>query len=219
MISNNTQAIIDKAIAEGMAIYYVIIRMDGQMDADGYPDSSMMTETSRTFAGTDYAEAQEIMHKMANETTIDDFNGCADFDLFCVELDAAMAEIIVDDSELTDFDTDDADCLDSDTAYYHFKSLEGCILCFWSWQKHIGYARKFEEVREAYCDETEQFLVPKDQTFVRQCSVVATKEQLEGLSAEEKKDVVMRELENMGKWQNGYEYYVNMLFGLNEEED
>ena len=65
-------------------------------------------------------------------------------------------------------------------ANYEFnKSLEGCILVFWSWERYIGYARKCIEVRRAYSDETETLLTKQDKVFATQCDILLTAEEVE----------------------------------------
>ena len=60
-------------------------------------------------------------------------------------------------------------------ANYDFeKSLEGCILVFWSWQTHIGYARKCIDIRRAEKSDTAAILTKKDKVFVTQCDILLT---------------------------------------------
>ncbi len=65
-------------------------------------------------------------------------------------------------------------------ANYDFnKSIEGSIIVVWSWERYIGYARKFHELRYAHSDETEQMLTKEDRVSATQVDVVMTKEEVE----------------------------------------
>lgn len=59
------------------------------------------------------------------------------------------------------------------------KSLKGCCLVFWSWQRYIGYSRRFEEVRMADDDDTEELLSEIDKTNAIQCSILLTAEEVQ----------------------------------------
>lgn len=64
-------------------------------------------------------------------------------------------------------------------ANYDFdKSLEGCILVFWSWERYTGYARKCLDVRHAYFTETEALLTKQDRVFATQCDILLTAEEV-----------------------------------------
>ena len=58
------------------------------------------------------------------------------------------------------------------------KSLEGCILVFWSWERYTGYARKCLDVRHAYFTETEALLTKQDRVFATQCDILLTAEEV-----------------------------------------
>lgn len=87
-------------------------------------------------------------------------------------------------------------------ANYDFnKSLEGCILVFWSWERHIGYARECIEVRRAYSEETETLLTKRDKVFATQCDILLTAEEVE--SADDLQEAVREALErDSWKWNN-----------------
>ena len=81
------------------------------------------------------------------------------------------------------------------------KSLEGCILVFWSWERHIGYARKCIEVRRAYSDETETILTKRDKVFVTQCDILLTAEEVN--NAENLQESILEALaKSSWKWTN-----------------
>jgi hypothetical protein len=86
---------------------------------------------------------------------------------------------------------------------YEYESLEGCILVFWSWQTHVGYCRKCEEIRYAYSDETSKMCILEDRCYRTQCSVLCEAKELEGLSREDINNLVNQKLgESHWKWQN-----------------
>ena len=89
-----------------------------------------------------------------------------------------------------------------DAANYDFgKSLEGCILVFWSWQRHIGYARKCIEVRHANPEDTESLTTKQDKTFVAQCDILLTAEEV--AEAEDLQEAVREALSKSSwKWTN-----------------
>lgn len=89
---------------------------------------------------------------------------------------------------------------DIECANYDFnKSIEGAIIVVWAWEKHIGYAREFKELRYAWHDETERMLTKEDRTFVPQVDVVMTKEEVES-SADLKAELTKRLLGNRDTW-------------------
>lgn len=87
-------------------------------------------------------------------------------------------------------------------ANYDFnKSLDGCILVFWSWQRYIGYARKCIEVRRAYSDETETILTKQDRVFATQCDILLTADEVG--NADNLQDAVLNALaKSSWKWTN-----------------
>ena len=56
--------------------------------------------------------------------------------------------------------------------------MKGCCLVFWSWQRYIGYSRRFEEVRMADDYDTEELLCEIDKTNAIQCSILLTAEEV-----------------------------------------
>lgn len=89
---------------------------------------------------------------------------------------------------------------DIECANYDFnKSIEGSIIVVWAWEKHIGYAREFKELRYAWHDETERMLAKEDRTFVPQVDVVMTKEEVES-SADLKAELTKRLLGSSDRW-------------------
>lgn len=89
-----------------------------------------------------------------------------------------------------------------DAANYDFgKSLEGCILVFWSWQRYIGYARKCIEVRHANPEDTESLTTKQDKTFVTQCDILLTAKEV--AEADDLQEAVREALSKPSwKWTN-----------------
>lgn len=87
-------------------------------------------------------------------------------------------------------------------ANYDFdKSLDGCVLVFWRWERYIGYARKLIDVRRAYDDDTEALLTKQDRVGVTQCDVLLTKQEAD--DADDLQEAIREKLESDSwKWQN-----------------
>lgn len=85
---------------------------------------------------------------------------------------------------------------------YDFKkSLEGCILVFWAWERYIGYARKCIEIRWAENGETEELLAKQDKVNAAQCDILLTAEEVK--NARDIKEAVRDAMEmDSWKWQN-----------------
>lgn len=105
----------------------------------------------------------------------------------------AVAEYIVDNSE----DEWPVDC-----ANYDFdKTLEGAIIVCWSWQTHVGYARKCEALRYGYSDDTESLLTKEDCCYRTQCDVVMTADEVD--SCADLAEALMDKLHDSSwKWTN-----------------
>ena len=83
-------------------------------------------------------------------------------------------------------------------ANYDFnKSQEGAILIFWSWVTHIGYARKCLKIRRADSNDTEAILTKQDKTFVTQCDILLTAEEV--AAADNIQDAISERLAD-GAW-------------------
>ena len=81
------------------------------------------------------------------------------------------------------------------------ESLEGCILVFWYWEKYVGYARKCIDVRKAFSDDTFKILTKSDKTFITQCDILLTSEEVE--KADNLCDAIQEALlKSSWKWQN-----------------
>lgn len=125
------------------------------------------------------------------------------------------AEISPDDLDDVDFDEveefGDSDLLkifnyyrdyeDSRDVEYQYKSVDGALLVFWSWNRYIGYARDLQEIREGMYSEDESICIKQDKTFVTQCDVLIEKQELEGLSREDRRSLIEQRLgESQWKW-------------------
>ena len=64
-------------------------------------------------------------------------------------------------------------------ANYDFdKSIEGAIIVVWSWERYIGYARNFLELRYADHTETEALLTKEDRVSATQVDIVMTADEV-----------------------------------------
>lgn len=88
-------------------------------------------------------------------------------------------------------------------ANYDFdKSLEGAVLVFWSWERYVGYARKFIEVRRGYSDDKEALLTKQDKVFATQCDVLLTADEVSE-AGDDLHEVMLDKLQDGSwKWQN-----------------
>lgn len=123
--------------------------------------------------------------------------------------------------QLEQYIIDNNDWINLDVPNYDFdKSIEGAIIVFWSWKTYVGYCRKFEGMRYAGYNETERMLTKQDSTFVTQCSILMTAEEVaasEGLRAD-----LEDALWNRGwKWNNTHAVYaaIDELAPENDDDD
>ncbi len=74
--------------------------------------------------------------------------------------------------------------------------IEGAIVVRWNWEKYIGYARNFEGLRYAYCDETDNSIDTGnlERTFRSNESVLLTAEEIDGLEGQDLLDRINEEL-------------------------
>lgn len=90
-----------------------------------------------------------------------------------------------------------------DCANYDFdKSIEGAIVVVWSWQRHVGYARKCECLRYASEGETEKLLTKEDKSFVSQVDIVMTAEEVAQAGDDLQLQLYDRLHEESWRWQN-----------------
>lgn len=154
----------------------------------------------------DIDEAKKAMQELADETK-PEFGVTTEIILLSAEIGPEDVEDI--DTENGDFfDNDDLleifkECCDfNDSIYkdYEYKSLDGALLVFWRWHKYVGYARNIAEIREGW-HEDESICIKRDSLTATQCDVLATKEELEGLSDSDRKTLIRQRLdESRWKW-------------------
>lgn len=115
-----------------------------------------------------------------------------------------------DDSDLLEIFNENRDYEDSRNVEYQYKSVDGALLVFWSWNRYIGYARDLREIREGMYGEDESICIKQDRTFVTQCDVLIEKQELEGLSREYRRSLIEQRLgESHWKWTMKAESYIH----------
>lgn len=217
MISSKTQEIIDIAIKDGMAKYYIINKTAHEVDSEGCPQDGTETVIETLVAGTDKDEAVNTARSLA-EAEQPQFKEEISCTVAEARIDRDAAECVTDDSDLASPE-DLFEVARFDNAY-QYQSVYKDILVFYRWEKYVNYARKFVEIREGYYSEDESITINSDKAFSAQCEIAAKASELEGLSDEEKYSLVMERLGQMDKW-NGeepYKQYVKELFGQQEAE-
>lgn len=90
---------------------------------------------------------------------------------------------------------------------YQFKDLTGAVVVVWSWETHVGYARKFIELRtvsEFNSCHDESLLVPVDYTNRPQASLLFTADEAENLIEDDTYDEELekRLFDKSWKWTN-----------------
>jgi len=112
-----------------------------------------------------------------------------------------LGDMAFDDSDLLDIFNDRRDYEESIDVTYQYKNLDGALLVFWSWNRYIGYARDLQEIREGMYGEDESICIKQDKTFVTQCDVLIEKQELEGLSKQDRRTLIEQRLgESHWKW-------------------
>lgn len=112
---------------------------------------------------------------------------------------AQVDEIVLDD---------DDDIIDIQTAYYgeenRGRSLEGCIIVGWSWEKHVGYSRNLIDIfKNHHRLEFEADLITgnEESTFKNNFSILLTKEEAE--ETDDLESLIKEEL-NRDYWKWNY---------------
>lgn len=119
------------------------------------------------------------------------------------KIDTEFYDVENDDDIFDLFDDDFEPCDDWRTIYYDYKSIEGAIIVFWSWQTYVGYCRSIHEIRVGDRGETEELCVEDDSVYVENASVLVEKEDLEGLTKAEVRKLIMHNLnDTYWKWSN-----------------
>lgn len=161
---------------------------------------------------TDREKAWDAIEEKANEHEA----GFGEYD----EFDLRKAKISPDDldgidwEELEEFDNfDDEKLFDlineecyndwDDTVKevsYSYPSVQGAILVIWGWERYVGYSRMIHEIRYGMQGEDESICCPIDHIYRPQASVIATAEEIEGLSKAELHSLLETKLFEEGDW-------------------
>jgi hypothetical protein len=89
--------------------------------------------------------------------------------------------------------------IENEYVYYDYKPLEGSILVFWQWHRHVGYSRTCKSIEYAGYNDTEKMCIEEDRVCQTFCSVLCSKKELAGLSKKEVKKLVNNKL-NLAYW-------------------
>lgn len=177
-----------------------------ETDITGSEDTELYT--NRKFATIDYEEFVRV-----NRDNIS-FGEVIEVSLYCAE------------SEDEEPNIDDLQGIREEVASefirYNYASVDGALLVCWHWDRYIGYARELREIRYGYYGETEEMCVETEKTFRPQWSVLATAEELEGLTDEEKRELAEERLnESHWKWnmRSNIAAALDVVFPEEEEED
>ena len=158
----------------------------------------------------DVAKSTELEFGVRTEICLDKAEISPD-DLDGVDFDEVeeFGGMVFGDSDLLEIFNDHRDYEDSRDVEYQYKSVEGALLVFWSWNRYIGYARDLQEIREGMYGEDESICIKQDKTFVTQCDVLIEKQELEGLSREDRRSLIEQRLgESQWKWTMKAEAYI-----------
>lgn len=122
--------------------------------------------------------------------------------------------------ELEQYILNYSDWINLDVPNYNFdESIEGSIVVCWSWDRYVGYARKFEELRYAYCGETKRLLTKRDSTFVQQYDIVMTADEI--ASCDDLEQELYDRLIGDWKWRNtnAVERAISEISGSDDNDD
>ena len=160
---------------------------------------------------TDREEAWNAIEALANEHEAE-FGKYDDFDLWKAKLSPDDLDGI-DWEELEEWDDfDDEKLLELIERYntdvddtvsevsYTYQSVQGALLVIWGWERYVGYSRMIHEIREGMYGEDERMCCPIDNTYLPQASVIATAEEIEGLSKAELHSMLEKKLLEEGDW-------------------
>ena len=147
--------------------------------------------------------ALETMKNLAKEYVADDKEIVVEF---------ATIEVRFEDIEDEDFDIENENfdnyywdycAYDSIYVEYDYKSLDGALLIVWSWEKYIGYARNFIELRLGTDREDETLLLKEDRVYRPQVDILLTADEMEKMSSKDIENYLYNELlDNGWKWTN-----------------
>lgn len=184
--------------------YYVTVRTY-QVDGD---NENYIGEEIKSIILTSEDDAIEEAKKIASDLHPDademfGVNACQ------LEIDPCsidMNEDEADEEDWTEFLMEYAHDhqAEEEVLYYEdvlhtYPSIQGDIVVVWGWEKYIGYARNFIEIREGEANEDESLYLPIDKTFVPQCSQLISAHEREGLNEEDLKDLISERI-NSSHW-------------------
>ena len=229
-----------KSEGTALPVYWINVFTfeDGDNASPDYRDKETLDEFYY-----DYDKAYDAVNKVASEQ-VPDFGERIEVLLMKAEVEPDnlsdidwqdiedLGDAAFGDSELRDL-IDEKCYVELDGheqfVYYDYRSVEDDLLVFWNWERYVGYARNIEEIRRGYRNETTELCIPIDHTFKTQCSILATKDELEDLTAEEYKDLVEERLYNwfdceytQGEWRwtmKANNWIENYLRGLEEDDE
>lgn len=142
-------------------------------------------------------------------------------------IELCIIECQVDQDDIKDLTTEKVDAqwlyinsyidyIRSEEIHYDYKSVEGAVLVFWTWNRFVGYSRECSEIQFGYSGETERICIPKDSVIETQCSVLCDADEVYGLSKVELRKIIYKHLEGKEwKWNNSPYHYADEL--LDEE--
>lgn len=82
------------------------------------------------------------------------------------------------------------------------KPIEGAIVCVWSFERYVNYARVCHEVRFASYGETMALCIPCDRTGTRQASLILSREEVEAAGDKLKDELTELLFKPEWKWNN-----------------
>ena len=160
-------------------------------------DRSMAVATLKELAAAHKAEfgQRDEFVLMRGEVEPDDLNDVDWEELEEYPEDFTEADVLEMVIQNGSMDFDDV----SEYVDYDYPSVEGALLVVWRWERHIGYARNFVEMRWGVAGETEELCVEQDKVFAPQVSVLCTKDELDGLSDADRRQLILQRLDEP-KW-------------------
>lgn len=91
--------------------------------------------------------------------------------------------------------------IESDIITHDYESIEGALLVEWSWDRFVGYARKYQGVRLGWHGETSEITIEEDHVFRGQISLIMTAEEIKEFG-DDAVYIAHDRILDMGKWQN-----------------
>lgn len=167
------------------------------------------------FAGTTADEARSCINAVEADTHPDEYE--------MINLKALQLHVSAEDFDDYDEECDDAEeflgnfidehSIEADnlgtsdwnvrSVRYYYNSMQDGIVLYWSWERHVGYARTFKRLE--YCMENINTLrcKPVDHAFSTQCTLlVSPSEVKECQNASELRDLIQQRFDDMKLWRN-----------------